>query len=247
MNVSVELDTGTDASTLSVEDYINQLLSGNNNGSTIVLKYPKFEVPKPPIFINKTDQLLFYNNDKNLNYLNSFQSQNWLNHTRGEIHFIYNGSTHEKYDCGWFPSLSKYYSVPKGISRKAMLHITDKIISPLFVPSSFAFQEFLNGVLPKIVQIWPFILSGKVNLLLFSPRDSIIYELLQRIGVPKKQIIFQRIIKQLTHVSYQVNTCITPPLHPVLWIKNKRFTPRSQHPSKNIKCCVYFSQFDEYS
>lgn len=213
MDVSIEINANTNYSISSIEKFVNPVLFGNKNGSIIVLKYPKFDL-KPPIFPNKSDELLFYKNNKNL-YL--FRSQNWLNRSRGEIHLIVNGSTHRKYDCGWFPSLSKYYLVPTGKAED--LHITDQIVAPIFVPASHAFQEFLNGVLPKIVQIWPFILRGAVKLLLFKPRDNIIYELLARIGVPDEQVIFQPNIDQLTQVSYQVNTCIAPPLHPALWTK----------------------------
>ena len=89
------------------------------------------------------------------------------------------------------------------------------ITVPLLVPESSAFQHFIDGVLPKLVQISPLLTQNNVNFVLYKPRDSIIYDILHKLGIARSRIIFLEGGVFSANTNVQLNTCITPPTHPV--------------------------------
>ncbi len=64
-----------------------------------------------------------------------------------------------------------------------------------------------------ILQVYDIIMQPGVKIALSEPQDNIIYEILHKLNITCDKIIFTS--KVLSRI--QINTCITPPLHPTLW------------------------------
>lgn len=72
--------------------------------------------------------------------------------------------------------------------------------------------EFVYELLPKLVQLAPFLREGvRLRLLMDPTMDTIIPGFLQKLGINKEDILP---INNEVFLLYQLNTCIAPPLHP---------------------------------
>lgn len=164
---------------------------------------------KLPRFLSKRHEELFLMNLKNRK---SLFEEPTVRQLIGRIEIIPDGIVHGTYDCGWTMNTSILSKrVPIVGSKKY------KIILPLLVAQSSAFQHFVDGVFPKIVQSYGLIQRFKIPILLHRPRDKIISEMLERIGIPEKQIQYYG--GGFVRSDIIINACITPPLHPALWKK----------------------------
>ncbi len=176
-----------------------------------VVNYEPFNLTEP-LFITEEDKKQFYSVSFNLQYLGEQPKHKLL----GIIRAIPDGVANMNIDCGW-PSKFEEFMSSKWTSKTK-----EDILSPLLVPESNAFQHFLDGSLPKLVQSYNIIMSPGVKVLILQPRDSIIFEILQRLNFTKdKLVIYSPYSSENVGANLQINTCVTPPLHPMLWQKGR--------------------------
>ena len=200
----------------------------------LTLRYPEYE-RKLPEFINETHQEMFTENPQYCKLIGRRNTSYFLN---GVIEFYRGGKTaipwqNSEYECGQRTNASHFKGsfhergVPivrrrttAAAARDANVSTIDlTIVSPLLVPDSMAFQHFLDGVLPKLAQLTPFLRHPNLHFIMFKPRDPIIYELMHAIGIEQRRITY---ISTPVNTEYQLNTCVTPPTHPRLMRQSRR-------------------------
>ena len=198
----------------------------NITGDVILaLRYPEYE-RKPPEFIKPSHRGLFVNNSVYKAIIGRRNSSYYLN---GLIELFAGGrsakSEGKHLDCGQKTDMAHFKaSFPdappwKGDINRNITTIDLTIGSPLLVPDGYAFQHFLDGVLPKLAQLTPFLHHPNVHFAMFTPRDAIIYEILEQIGIGPERI---RSKLTPTNTEYQLNTCISPPTHPSLMRQGRK-------------------------
>ena len=172
-----------------------------------VVEYESFTI-SPPFFIDDSDEEDFNAVEINQEYVGpQNRSKLW-----GMIEAIPNGVASYSIDCGWGLKMSEYRQMVEWRSPQ-----TDVVV-PLFVPEGYTFQHFLDGVLPKIIQAYDFIMLPGVKIAMDIPRDQIVYEMLMKLNITCNKIIFTTYVVS----EVQINTCIAPPIHPTLWQKLRK-------------------------
>ena len=178
------------------------------NGTVdIALQYPTFTI-KEPRFISAEERALFRLNKPNRRVGKTHRAQ-----LKGNIKIIRDGSVHDSYDCGWNRDVRQYENSAGGVQRAE--GTTVDFICPILVADGNSFQHFLDGVLPKIIQVQPLLMDGQVRLMLAAPKANIITEILRGLGIADRHVITYT----GGHVTAprMLNTCVTPPWHPLLW------------------------------
>ena len=176
---------------------------------TKTLKYKTFGVREPHFIVN-THRNLFLMHEDNREYLLRPCNSRLM----GRIELIENGSADWRSGCGWKTNSSVF------TDTNAVTEYTDRILLPILVPESEAFQHFIDGALPKIIQAYELIQLHNVTLLLHRPRDKAVEEILRRIGIRKDWVEYHD-YSPVT-AKYLINSCVTPPLHPYIWKKMRR-------------------------
>ena len=198
--------------------------------------YDKFQL-KEPNFISETDRLKFYRVKSNKELMSPVTK----NKLTGVVEVIRDGSFRLPYDCGWASSNTTL------LDQSRSSDVSADFLCPLIIPDGWAFQSFMDSTLPKIMQVYELLLHPSMKLLLEEPRDSIIHEILKRLGIRKEQLIFQRRYSTTVYrAKYMLFTCITPPLHPALWARARGALGVSetlQVPRKDAKIIVLSRQF----
>ena len=187
------------------------------------LIYPTFNITEPK-FINSDWKLLFYKQKDNREKIGIPTKDQLL----GEIITIRRGTFSMPHDCGY---QSKVSHVLK--ARAVLQGRWFRSLVPMIVPDGGTFQHFLDGTLPKIIQALEYIQRPQVKLLMPRIRDSIIYEILEKLNISREKIVSY---SGSVGADYLVYTCVTPPLHPLLWQKarsligvpEKRLTPKTK-------------------
>ena len=123
---------------------------------------------------------------------------------KGVIQVIPNGIANMEMDCGWSSKLEDFFS------QETQMAVD--ILIPLLVPDSASFQHFLDGTLPKIVQTYSILTAPNVKLLIFHPRDSIIFDILNKLKITTNKLVFYT---DTIGATIQINSCVTPPTSPV--------------------------------
>ena len=168
------------------------------------INYSYFRINEPN-FINDMDRESFLIERHNLEQLQERGSDILT----GIVEVIPNGTVHGDIDCGWRTNSSVFMSRPKHVRD----HYT--VLCPLLVSHSEYFQHFIDGVLPKLVQLRSIITFPGITYLFRRPRDRNIYEILEHVNLSGDSVAFY----DGGHITsdYLMNTCITPPLHPWLF------------------------------
>ena len=177
------------------------------------LVYDSFNFTEP-LFVSDEDRKRFLGWPVNLKFLGPQPKEK----LRGIIQAIPNGAVDRYIDCGWPSNLKEFEWTGNKIALDRA--------APLLVPDSASFQHFLDGVLPKLVQSYNVIKSAKSKLLIFEPRDAIVLEMLEKLNIKMDDLIYYN---DTTSAKLQINSCVTPPLHPLLWnqIRSALGAPRS--------------------
>ena len=181
----------------------------------ISLKYASFSQHEPNFMTEKDKDLFFMFKANSYALLPPSDAQ-----LSGNIEILYLGKASERLDCGWKNKLTDYYVEDSSALAKVankFLQSPSELIVPLLVPDGWSFQHFTDGILPKLAQIAPFLSHPQVKVMLRNPRDSIIVEMLEKVGIDQSRIVHYDSGEKT--LGYQLNTCITPPLHPGLWSK----------------------------
>ncbi len=186
------------------------LINGTNRMERRI-EYPIYEI-KEPKFINNADKRLFYKQYHNRKTV-GFPSLDTL---KGQVFIFPNGAIKKSIDCGYKSSYSDFV-----MSAGDVPSVYEGVVIPLLVPDSFSFQHFIDGVLPKILQVLDIILLTNAKILIFKPRDYIIYEILYKIGISLDKILVppNRDLYDYGpfYTTLMINTCVAPPMHPILW------------------------------
>ena len=171
----------------------------------VTFTYPDFKIHEP-LFPSQKDRDLFYLHSENCEYANLTVQARRLT---GIIRIIHQGFAHKRIDCGWSSNLTEF------VDKDKRTKYTADIVVPLMTYDGFSFQHFMDGTFPKIIQVLPFLRLPNVTLVLETPRDKIIKQLLQEMNLYDR-VIFVHPSEDITS-RIQINTCITPPIHPLLW------------------------------
>ena len=156
------------------------------------------------------------------------------------------GAAHRKIDCGWGSNLSLFRNSSSQNFKPATK--LEGTVVPLLVPNSGAFQHFLDGSLPKIIQILPLIHNLDLKLLLFNPRDKIIKEMLYHLGIQESKLLYYTSYSyQGIQTERQLNTCIAPPVHPFLWQKASELLRGPQPSSRSSKIVLLTRSSHSYN
>lgn len=181
----------------------------------VVLKYPEF-IPTSPQFTGDEDRLLFLSDATNRALL-----RREIRETTGKIRLIKGGVIHRFQECSSATTVDGYFHRSQ-LTRVAGNDSKQgpKPLCPLLVPDGHTFQHFVDGVLPKLVQLLNAVRQpdlSDVRFVLFAPRDGIIREILRRIGIADDRLMFvPTSMDYLIESPVIVDTCVAPALHPLL-------------------------------
>lgn len=167
-----------------------------------------------PRFASEEDLKLFTNLTENVEDLNIPLNESALR-LKGVIRAIEGGYVSMDEDCG-------YRSQFNWFSRRPIRRVSQHLESlcPLLVPDGSSYQHFVDGVLPKIIQNYEILQSTKTPILIHGPKDEVVKDILKTMGFDSSRIVTYK--TGYYSADLQINTCITPPLHPVLWQKARR-------------------------
>jgi len=180
--------------------------------------YPIY-VPLLPRFVNVDDRRTFISDGENRVYFDVPPAA--ASQLAGRVRVISNGVIRRGHECSWKTSDEEFSRL--GDDRGSTNYVS-KTLCPLLVPDGHAFQHFVDGVLPKLVQLLtqaPRLAAAVDKFILYRPRDAIIYELLERVGVTRQRLMlvtpdsWQSL--EVLEVWRLVDTCVTPSVHPRLW------------------------------
>ena len=178
----------------------------NCNGTRVLKYYRSFRL-KPPLFIDDTSRKLFFLNVGNQRALGNRSDDTFY----GEVYMAKNGTLDMKLDCGYKSKIEWLHT-----KRKVQQNHWFPVLIPVVVPDGNTFQHFLDGTLPKIVQVLPYLHKYSAKVLIRTPRDKIIYEMLKKLNISSSQLVFQD-SDPFYGADLLIYPCITPPVHPVLW------------------------------
>lgn len=199
-----EGEESAEASRLRMEEMLN-------TWSDHSINYDYFSI-RQPNFVDTIDSNLFGLKSENTVVLSGPKP----NELVGRIHIVRNGTVHRDYDCGWKMDVTVLTSTPKGRIRRRF-----KVMLPLLVPQSNSFQHFLDGVVPKLVQVAPLLDMPNITVVIYRPWDRVIETILAKFGITEDRVHYYD--NGYYSADYLINTCITPPIHPQLW-RNARTT-----------------------
>ena len=192
-------------------------------GDVLKLTYPNYQL-QDPLFISNEDKLKYYNNP---NGVPPNKTDEIKDHV-GQIHFIDKGIFLPHQRCYYGSEMSPFISRSNEAQKHSCFSDEDNLVPyvPLLKKDGGTFQHFIDCQFPKLIQVLPLIHLTKAKVILASNkvRDSIVLELIHRVGVPRDQVLFfsdvfgrHRDFARCPHPM--INTCITPPFHPVSWQK----------------------------
>ncbi|CAH1781900.1 unnamed protein product [Owenia fusiformis] len=172
--------------------------------------YPNVSFPEPNT-ITSEDRRLFLTFHPNHDLLKNGPDPKSL---IGRIYHIRSGTfTVKRQDCGWKSNVNE--TKAKNRSNVTPMNWFN-ILIPLVVPDGWTFQHFLDGTLPKIMQVFHFLNIPGVKILLKTPRDNIINDFLTALGITADKIVIG-LDGNTYGANHLIFTCITPGIHPILW------------------------------
>ncbi|KAK6185465.1 hypothetical protein SNE40_007692 [Patella caerulea] len=179
----------------------------------IEFRYKDFRLVEPH-FSTEADRLLFLKNSiyvKDLEVIPPVR-------LRGIVAVQENAVAYDKLDCGWKNNLTDY-EYTHNFEENNVNNYFSGTLCPLLIPDSFAFQHFIDGVLPKLMQVYDYVANSDVYFLIYKPRDFLIYDFYDKLGISRDRLVFYD--KKPMRVKTMINTCIAPPLHPTLWLSGR--------------------------
>jgi len=201
-----------------------------NEQFNVKFKYKRF-TPSLPIFENDADKAQFLSDTINVEYFESERPEECL--PIGRVRLIQNGTVDGSQECSWQTAPGEFLKTRKTKTRSRfsanVSFINDSfpheslpqtVLCPLLVPDGHTFQHFMDGVLPKIVQLLHTLVKHDVmydmTYILYRPRDPIIYEILQKLGIGHKCMFIAPSADFKLTTQRMVDACVTPAVHPEL-------------------------------
>lgn len=176
----------------------------------IVIQYSQFS-RRVPLFISESDAESFWKSNRNKNTF--IPNPNGVNLSVGTVEIVRNGTFRFTEKCE-----HRDHSNFVKVNRTDALGNSFHVLIPIMVPFGFLFQQFFDEVLPKIIQVFPFINKPNVKILLQRPRDADIYSFLEKLGITPNRIVWYDSSK-VYRANYIIDTCRAPSLHPALFTK----------------------------
>ena len=174
---------------------------------TYVVRYASYSLPEP-MFTNEDDMAVFLRDGSNARAIGHPPKEQLT----GVVKYISEGLASHHFDCGWNSDLKQF-------GMRTMMPARDHrhCLCPLLVPEGGTFQHFIDGVLPKLMQVYELVTTADIVLLLHPPKDRIVAQMLSKLGFDSNStLLYYGGYVKSTH---QINTCRTPPAHPSLWRK----------------------------
>lgn len=136
----------------------------------------------------------------------------------GDVDIIENGVAFRRFDCGWPADHSKSFPSNAGTTEG---HFKGTL-AYLPVPQCMSFQHFIDGLLPKLVQMRDLIAHDKSIYYAVdkSFNDKLPNLILQRLGIPSDHVISSDSLpwsNGKVSADKLILSCRVPPLHPKLW------------------------------
>ncbi|KAK8792788.1 hypothetical protein WA158_004952 [Blastocystis sp. Blastoise] len=146
-------------------------------------------------------------------------SNTWLTYCQNQYHIgkiwiIKNSNLPMNIDCGWsspyYPSNFKSSMTSRQLEGKYVF---------LPIPDGWSIQHFVDGVLPKLVQMESLLNDPNVKFLveLQNNRFPIVEKLYNRLGISSDRLLYSKQYQGTIHFEELIFPCITPPIHPYLW------------------------------
>ena len=181
--------------------------------------YPVY-VPSLPRFVSVDDRRSFIGDSDNRVYL-AVPPAGAPPFT-GRVRVVSNGVIWRNHECSWKTSDDEFNRLDDD-GRSAIY--VNRTVCPLLVPDGHTFQHFVDGVLPKLVQLLteaPRLAAAVDTFVVYRPRDAVISEMLNRVGVTRQRLMLvapptSGESSPLLEARRLVDTCVTPSVHPRLW------------------------------
>ena len=194
-------------------------VSRNATRVDITLDYPEFTTAEPR-FINAKDRMIFWRNADNRRF-------SGVHKETGVISLIDGGVAGRHLDCGTFTDLRGFEGHDQTNEPTDSHELNGKgLVCPLLVPDGGYFQHFLDGVLPKLVQVYDILQALNMTLLLHGSRDKSVLDMLHHMTIEDHMVSYYMNKHGVVRTDIQMNTCKTPPLHPLLWRRGRRLITR---------------------
>ena len=195
-----------------------------------------------PHFIDDSDRQFFVDDPINQRYLSPPPSRELT----GKVKIVRDGVIRVGgHECSWLTTDDEFVG---NTSEEQMRHhiqnTSPNTLCPLLVPDGQTFQHFVDGVLPKLIQLLGVVGRSLVSVnktsqcddikaynleyLLYRPRDRIIYEILEQLGISRPQMRFvpppdyEKPQESIIRSKRLIDTCVTPAVHPILWRRARR-------------------------
>jgi hypothetical protein len=220
------------------DDVILQANSDDDVDFRVELVYPVF-IPQLPQFVADADRETFVSDPVNRRYLQPPDRRELV----GKIKVIRDALIRVgRHECSWLAddgefARPSYETGSNRTSENRNQNATSVTVCPLLVPDGHTFQHFVDGVMPKLVQLRGVLgdtplstdhcrrrhPNDDVEYILYRPRDRVIYEILERFGIGRRQL---RLVPPPDDggagsldisATRLIDTCVAPAVHPVLW------------------------------
>lgn len=137
----------------------------------------------------------------------------------GNLDIIENGIIDVDYDCGWPARHERSLDEPE---QGVYGHFKGSLVF-LNVPQGLSFQHFIDGVIPKLVQLKELIQKDQslTFAMDFSFVDNLPMKLLERIEIPFSHVVDYHSLPWMNNklkADRLILACRVPPLHPDLWM-----------------------------
>ena len=136
----------------------------------------------------------------------------------GDMDIIENGVAFRQYDCGWPADHTKSFPSNAGASGGHF----QGTLAYLPVPQCMSFQHFIDGLLPKLVQMRHLIAHDKSIFYAVDTSfdDRLPRLILERLGILSNHVISSQSLPWSNgrlSADRLILSCRVPPLHPKLW------------------------------
>ncbi len=92
------------------------------------------------------------------------------------------------------------------------------LMCSIMVNGGWRFQHFVDIVMPKLLQVYNYIIPADVKLILLPPAlgdKNMVIPILKKLGFNMSQLVFYN--KQTLYADGLLDTCVAPTIHPDTW------------------------------
>ncbi len=187
------------------------------------LVYQDFVLPEPN-FVSRTDKQIFYSIKDNIE-----TKAHQTNLTGFVTHIPRAACCREGVRKYWEGYWCEFTFLPQKNRKrdKKVLHKRRSnkegrdenatVMCPLLVAYGWSFQHFMDTLMPKLIQVYNYIIPADVKIILYEPphEHRIILEIFQRLGFSISQVVFFN--DQKLSADGILDTCVSPKRHPDTW------------------------------